>query len=110
MVQNTPSFIYQDNKSAILLETNGRMSQSKQTKHIKMKYFFVKIKVDSGEVVIKHMPGKVLWADVLSKPSIGKRFFVDRSKLQNVAAHWVDESLKPAMDTPPSNQECATTV
>eukprot|EP00956_Cyclotella_meneghiniana_P042119 scaffold248363_cov77-Cyclotella_meneghiniana.AAC.2 len=102
--------IYQDNKSAILLETNGRMSQSKRTKHIKMKYFFVKDKVDSGEVVIKHMPGEELWADVLSKPSTGKRFFVDRSKLQNVAVHWVDESLEPATDTPPmtitSPQEC----
>ena len=28
--------IYQENKSAILLETNGKMSSSKRTKHIKM--------------------------------------------------------------------------
>ena len=50
------------------------MSQSKRTKHIKMKYFFVKDRVDEGEVVIKHMPGDELWADVLSKPSTGKCF------------------------------------
>ena len=75
------AIIYQDNKSAISIETNGMMSQIRRTKHIKMKYFFVKDKVDDGEVVIKHMPGEELWADILSKPSTGKRFFVDQSKL-----------------------------
>ncbi len=34
-----PSLLYQDNMSAILLETNGRASSSKWTKHIKVKYF-----------------------------------------------------------------------
>jgi hypothetical protein len=36
-----PSLLYQDNMSAILLETNGRASSSKRTKHIKVKYFFI---------------------------------------------------------------------
>jgi hypothetical protein len=48
------SLIYQDNMSAMLLETNGKASSSKQTKHIKVKYFFIKDKVDQGEVTIKH--------------------------------------------------------
>ena len=102
--------VYQDNKSAILLETNGRMSQSKRTKHIKMKYFFVKDRVDDGDVVIEHLPGDDHWADVLSKPSTGKRFFVDRSKLQNIAVHWKDESLQSTSDmttmTTATPQEC----
>jgi hypothetical protein len=33
--------VYQDNKSAILLEKNGKASSSKQTKHINICYFFV---------------------------------------------------------------------
>ena len=37
-----PSLIYQDNMSAILLETNGRGSSSKRTKHIKVKYYLIK--------------------------------------------------------------------
>jgi len=41
-----PSLLYQDNMSAILLETNGRASSSKRTKHIKVKYFLIKDKVD----------------------------------------------------------------
>ena len=34
--------VYQDNKSAILLENNGKLSSSKRTKHINVLYFFVK--------------------------------------------------------------------
>ncbi len=30
--------LYQDNMSAILLETNGKVSSTKQTKYIKVKY------------------------------------------------------------------------
>ncbi len=37
--QHRPSVIYQDNKSALLLELNGRRSTSKRTKHIKVRYF-----------------------------------------------------------------------
>ena len=48
--------IYQDNKSAILLENNGKMSSSKRTKHIKMKFFFVTDKIEQGEIKVEHMP------------------------------------------------------
>ena len=37
--------LFQDNKSAILLEVNGRTSSSKRTKHIKFYFYFVKDKV-----------------------------------------------------------------
>jgi len=40
-----PSLVYQDNKSAILLETNGKTSCTKRTKHIEVKYFYVKDRV-----------------------------------------------------------------
>ena len=41
----THAHIGQDNKSAILLEKNGKFSSSKRTKHIKMKYFFITDKI-----------------------------------------------------------------
>jgi hypothetical protein len=89
----THATIYQDNKSAILLETNGKFSSSKCTKHIKMKFFFVKDKVDDGEVKIEHLPDEKMWIDMLTKPSQGIRFESDKSELQNVPVHWPDESL-----------------
>ena len=36
------TIVYQDNKSAILLENNGKLSNSKRTKHINVWYYFVK--------------------------------------------------------------------
>ncbi len=42
------SLNYQDNMSAMLLEMNGKVSSSKRTKHIKVKYFFIKDKIDQG--------------------------------------------------------------
>ncbi len=47
--QMEPSLVSQDNMSAILLETNGKGSSSKRTKHIKVKYFYVKDKIEQGE-------------------------------------------------------------
>ena len=40
-----PSLVYQDNTGAILLETNGKASSTKRTKHIKVKYFMSKTKL-----------------------------------------------------------------
>ena len=34
---------YQDNKSAILLERNGRSSSGKKTKHFNVRYYFIKL-------------------------------------------------------------------
>ena len=52
------SLLYQNNMSAILLETNGRPISSKRTEHIKVKKYFVKDKVDQdqGEITIQHCP------------------------------------------------------
>ena len=44
--------------SAILLKTNGRASSSKRNKHIKVKYYLIKDKVDQKEITIKHCPTK----------------------------------------------------
>jgi hypothetical protein len=51
-----PSLLNQDNMSAILFETNGRTNSSKQTKHIKVKYYLIKDKVNTQEITIKHCP------------------------------------------------------
>ena len=39
--QVNDNILLQDNKSAILLESNGKASSSKRTKHIKIRYFFI---------------------------------------------------------------------
>ena len=48
------NILYQDNKSIILLVTNGRSSSSKRTKDINHRYFFIKEKVVCGNLEIRH--------------------------------------------------------
>lgn len=52
----THATIYQDNKSAILLESKRKISSGKHTKQIKAKYFFIADKVAEGDLVIRHIP------------------------------------------------------
>ena len=54
------SEIFQDNISAQLLEINGKLSSTKRTKHIKAKFFFVKDKVDKGQLKITNCPTEVM--------------------------------------------------
>jgi hypothetical protein len=42
--------IFQDNMSALSLEKNRRISSSKRTKHIKVKYFLIKGYYNAGEI------------------------------------------------------------
>jgi hypothetical protein len=86
--------LYQDNKSTILLANNGRWSASKRTKHIKSRYFFIKDKVDSGEVTIEHKPTDEMYSDVLTKPKQGKGFRQDRAMLMNCDEEYDDEVEK----------------
>ena len=85
------NIMFQDNQAAIRLEVNGRFSSSKRTKHIKAKYFFIKDKVDCGDVEIQYCPTEKMWSDVLTKPKQGKGFRVDRSHLMNLMEDYDDE-------------------
>eukprot|EP00956_Cyclotella_meneghiniana_P026461 scaffold57247_cov37-Cyclotella_meneghiniana.AAC.7 len=94
------NIIYQDNKSTILLANNGRWSSSKRTRHIKSRYFFIKDKVDSGEVSIEHRPTNEMWSDTLTKPKQGKGFRTDRAMLMNCAENYDDDAER--LRTPPA--------
>ncbi len=66
-----PFVLYQENMSAILLETNGKVSSTKRTKHIKVKYFYIKENVDSSKILLKHCPTGQMWMDINTKPKQG---------------------------------------
>jgi hypothetical protein len=52
------NFLYQDNKSSILLETNGWVSSGKRPRHIAVQYFFIAHRV-------KFCPTGILIGDFL---------------------------------------------
>ena len=62
---------------------NGRFSSGKKTKHIRVKFFYIKDRIDDGEMIAVNCPTKGIWADILTKPLQGKAFRVMRSKLMN---------------------------
>ena len=75
----------------ILLANNEGWSSSKQTKHIKSRYFFVTDKVSKGELTIEHQPTEKMWSDVLTKLKQGTGFRQDRAVLMNVGKDYGDE-------------------
>jgi hypothetical protein len=78
-----PAVVYQDNKSTMALIAKGR-STSSRTKHINIRYFFVKDRVESGEIVIKYAPTEDMLADLLTKPLQGELFRKLRHSLLNL--------------------------
>jgi hypothetical protein len=101
--------VFQDNMSALLLEKNGCILSSKQTKHIKAKYFLIKDYYDAGEIDVKFCPTNDMWADVLTKPLQGQKFRDMRGFLQNCPRDYDDDtefqlSMKP--QDVASSREC----
>ena len=85
------NILLQDNKSTILLATNGRFSSSKRTKHIHNRYFLVKDKVDRGEIEVEYEPTTRMWSDVLTKPKQGVAFREFRGHLMDCPTDYDDE-------------------
>jgi hypothetical protein len=84
------SLLYQDNMSAMLLETNGKASSSKRTKHIKVKYFFVKDKINQGEIAVKHCLTKEKWMDINTKPKQGAVFCTFCGHVMGIPTEYKD--------------------
>ena len=80
----TPSTIYQDNKSAMLLEHNDIMSSSKRTKHIDIRFYFIKDKIDKNEVNVIYCPTGDMLGDYFTKPLQGTQFVRFRDAIMGV--------------------------
>ena len=57
-----PMIIYQDNLSCMALVERGR-SAAERTRHIDIRYFWVKERVNTGEVTIRHMRTTEMYAN-----------------------------------------------
>ena len=84
--------MFQDDKSAILLERHGKMPSSKRTKHIKAKLFFITDKVAQCEIQLAHMPTEQMWIDINTKPKKGTPFCIDRSIMMNCPIDVADKT------------------
>jgi hypothetical protein len=83
ITQNKPAILYQDNQSTIRLLKNGK-SSSDWTKYIKIRYFWLKDRVDSKDVLVEYIPTGDMLADSLTKPLQGDLFINLRRFLMNL--------------------------
>ena len=78
------NILMQDNKSTILMASNGRFSCTKHTKHINNRYFMIKDKIGRGEVIIQYCPTGDMWADINTKALQGSLFYEMRARLMGI--------------------------
>jgi len=72
----------------MLLEENGRGSSGKGTRHINIRYFFIKDRIDAGEVHVVHCPTEWMVADFLTKPFQGAAFIKFRNFILNIDSQF----------------------
>ena len=90
--------LYQDNISTQLLIKNGKMSNSKKTKHIKAKFFLIMDRVDDGKIKVIDCLTEVMWANIMAKPLQGTAFHVIRAELMNCSVNYEDPTEEEAKE------------
>ena len=64
-VQGKPTIIYEDNQGAVALSKNPRYHA--RTKHVDIKYHFVRDKFENGEIILTYCYTNDMIADMLTK-------------------------------------------
>jgi len=64
--ESSPVLIYEDNQSCIAAAENPKYHQ--RTKHIDIRYHFIRERIQSGEITIKYLNTEEMTADILTKP------------------------------------------
>ena len=84
--------LYQDNQSAIKLESNGKSSSTKRTRHLNIRYFFITDRISKRELTVVYCPTKKMVADYFTKPLQGELFRKFRDQILGMATM---ESIPP---------------
>lgn len=79
MSQDEAVTIFEDNQGAIALAKNPEFH--KRTKHIDIRYHFVREKVEDGQVDLNYCPTQEMLADIMTKPIAASQFGALRTKL-----------------------------
>lgn len=68
------NIVYQDNQSAMEIETNGKQSCGQKSRHIKSRYFFIKDRIEQNKIKVEYCPTEKMLADFFTKPLQGELF------------------------------------
>ena len=78
------NILYQENMSAMLLEKNGNIPSTQNTKHVNVRYYFIKDWVETGDVVIEHFPTEEILGYHFTKPLQGVLLRKFRAEIMNI--------------------------
>ncbi|TMW61094.1 hypothetical protein Poli38472_014555 [Pythium oligandrum] len=84
--------VFEDNQGAIALAKNPEFH--KRTKHIDIRYHFVREKVEDGQVVLEYCPTQEMLADLMTKPLAAAQFDALRTKLGIYSANESSGSVE----------------
>ena len=84
---------FQDNMSAMKLEQNGRISVGQKSRHINIRYFFIKDRIAEGDIVLIHCPTEIMIADFFTKPLQGSLFIKFRDIIMGITHYSTLNSL-----------------
>ena len=76
--------LFQDNKSSIILENNGKALSSKRSKHINIRYFFITNRVAQGYVSLVWCPTGDMIGDFMTNSLQGALFRKFRDHIMGV--------------------------
>ena len=80
-----PTTIYEDNKSAIDLANNNANHSSFRTKHMSIKYHFIRQEIKLKHIQLQYIKSENMLADFLTKP-VGKTIFSRTIQALNLSA------------------------
>ena len=78
------NILYQDNKSAMLLERNGRKSTGKRSQHLNICLYYVADQKAKGHIDIRYCPTDQMVGDYMTKPLHGRKFMEFRQTIMNL--------------------------
>jgi len=87
------NIFYQDNTSAMKMESNGRKSCGEKSRHINIRYFFIKDVLKREGIELVHCPTERMIADYFTKPLQGSLFKKMRDILMGLAPFPEEERV-----------------
>jgi hypothetical protein len=88
---------FQDNQSTIRFEKNGRKSCGPNSRHIDIRYFFIKDRLGLEDVDVRYCPTEQMLADFFTKPLQGNLF---RKFREVIMGHKHIDTLREIPATP----------
>jgi hypothetical protein len=95
------NIFYQDNKSTIQFEKNGRRSCGPNSRHIDIRYFWIKDRLGLENIEVVYCPTEQMLADFFTKPLQGNLF---RKLKAVVMGHKHVDTLKETPSTTPQER------